>query len=309
MHESWIIDRIRAGNAALEASSAFPILIAPGDDMAAVRIAGAPVLLAADQVIEGRHWRRGTPLDLVARKALARNVSDVAAMAGVPVCALATAALAPDCDPRDAADLVDGFRAAGAEFRCPVVGGDVGTHADPGAPMVLSVSIVALPGPGGRIVRRAGARPGDLLCVTGVLGDGWRPDGGGRHLAIAPRVAEALELVAALGDRLHAMIDVSDGLARDAGHLGRESGLAVEISAADLPAARPMPWQRLVGDGEEHELAFAVDGAPPASVAGTSVTVVGRFGAGVAGAVTVLDGAERHDASALGWEHGRESPR
>lgn len=306
MHESWIIDRIRAGSAALEASSAVPILVGPGDDMAAVRIAGTPVLLAADQVIEGRHWRSGTALGLVARKALARNVSDVAAMAGVPVCALATAALPPDSTSGEAAELVDGFRAAGHEFRCPVVGGDVGMHAQPGAPLVLSVSIVAVPGPSGRIVRRSGARPGDLLCVTGVLGDGWRPDGGGRHLAIAPRVEEALELVAVLGDRLHAMIDVSDGLARDAGHLGRESGLAAEIFASDLPAAHPMSWSRLVGDGEEHELAFAVDGDPPPYVAGTRVTVVGRFVAGAAGAVTVIDGAHRHDASLLGWDHGRE---
>ncbi|MFM8872127.1 MAG: AIR synthase-related protein, partial [Phycisphaerales bacterium] len=129
--------------------------------------------------------------------------------------------------------------------------------------------------------------------------------GGGRHLAIRPRIAEALELVAQIGDRLHAMIDVSDGLATDAGHLADAERLSVEIEAARLPADPALPWQHVVGAGEEHELAFACAGEPPVSVAGTRVTVVGRFVPRAEARCTVLVGGARHDASNLGWEHGR----
>jgi thiamine-monophosphate kinase len=305
VRESALIAEIVGANARLAGCGGAPVVIPPGDDMAEVRLRGPRLLIATDQVVEGRHWRRGTPLGVVARKAMARNVSDVAAMAAVPACAVASVAFPAGLPDADVRALAEGLRAAAAEFRCPVVGGDIATHAEAGAPLVLSVAITAEPGPTGRVVTRAGARPGDLLCVTGTLGDGWLPDGGGRHLAIRPRVAEALELVERLGERLHAMIDVSDGLATDAGHLADAAGLTVEIDASRLPAAHGLPWRHVVGAGEEHELAFACDGAPPESVAGTPVTVVGRFIARDAARCLVIDGADRHDASNLGWEHGR----
>jgi thiamine-monophosphate kinase len=305
VRESALIAEIMGANPQLAACGGATVVIPPGDDMAEVRLRGSRLLIATDQVVEGRHWRRGTPLGVVARKAMARNVSDVAAMAGVPACAVAAVTFPAGLADADVRALADGLRAAAAEFRCPVVGGDIATHADAGAPLVLSVAITAEPGPTGRVVTRAGARPGDLLCVTGTLGDGWLPDGGGRHLEIRPRVTEALELVEHLGERLHAMIDVSDGLATDAGHLADAAGLSVEIDASRLPADRGLPWRHVVGAGEEHELAFACDGAPPESVAGTPVTVVGRFIPRQAARCTVVEGTCRHDASSLGWEHGR----
>lgn len=305
MRESALIGEIVRANAQLASCGGAHVVIPPGDDMAEVRLGGPRMLIAADQVVEGRHWTRGTPLAIVARKAMARNVSDVAAMAAVPACAVAAVTFPAGLPDAEVRALAEGLRAAALEFRCPVVGGDIATHADATLPLVLCVAITAEPGPSGRVVTRTGAREGDLLCVTGTLGDGWRPDGGGRHLSIRPRVAEALELVAKLGDRLHAMIDVSDGLATDAGHLADAAGLSVEIEAARLPAAPGLPWQDVVGRGEEHELAFACAGEPPASVAGTPVAVVGRFvPRGEARCTVVAEGA-RHDASNLGWEHGR----
>lgn len=305
MRESAIIGEIVRANPQLPSCGGAAVVIPPGDDMAEVRLGGPRLLVATDQVVEGRHWTRGTPLAAVARKAMARNVSDVAAMAGVPACAVAAVTLPPGMPDADVQALAEGLRAAAREFRCPVVGGDIATHADPSSPMVIAVAITAEPGPSGRVVTRAGAKEGDLLCVTGTLGDGWLPDGGGRHLSIRPRVAEALELVERLHGRLHAMIDVSDGLAADAGHLADAAGLSVEIDAARLPAVPARPWRHVVGAGEEHELAFACDGEPPASVAGTPVTVVGRFVARGDARCTVLAGGVRHDASNLGWEHGR----
>lgn len=305
MRESAIIADIVRHNAELASIGGTEVVVPPGDDMAEVRLGGRRALVAADQVIEGVHWLPGTDLALVARKAMARNVSDVAAMAAVPACAVATVACAPDAPEAHVRSLSEGLRAAAREFACPVVGGDVGVHAAAGSPLVLSVAILAEPGPTGRVVTRAGAREGDLLCVTGSLGDGWRPDGSGRHLRIAPRVREALALVAQLGERLHAMIDVSDGLATDAGHLAEASGLSVVIDASRLPVAPGTPWRQAVGAGEEHELAFACDGTPPERVEGTPVTVVGRFVRARADrAVVAADGAE-HPASNLGWEHGR----
>lgn len=305
MRESTVIAGIVARNAELAAMGGARVVVPPGDDMALVELGGRRVLCAADQVIEHRHWDAGTPLELVARKALARNVSDIAAMAGVPSCALATAAFAADAREADAEALAEGFRRAGREFRCPVVGGDVGMHAAPGAPLVVSVSVLAEPGPTGRVVTRAGARPGDLLCVTGRLGNAWGPGGTGRHLAFVPRTAEALELVHVLGDRLHAMIDVSDGLAVDARHLAQASGCSVEVDAAALPCADGAAWKSALGAGEDYELAFACDGPPPAEVCGTPVTVVGRFIERQAPWVTALVDGARLDAGNLGWEHGR----
>ena len=304
MREFRLIEEIRAHNAELAGCGGARVLVPPGDDMALVELGGRRVLVAADQVIAGRHFAAGTPMAAVARKALARNVSDIAAMAGVPSCAVATVALPPDMPDGEVRALAEGLRAAARELRCPVVGGDVGSHAAAGAPLVVSVSVLAEPGPTGRVVTRQGARPGDLLCVTGMLGGAWHPDGSGRHLSFTPRVAEALALVEALGERLHAMIDISDGLGRDAGHLAEESGCAVRIDADRLPCAPGAGWRDAVGAGEDYELAFACSGEPPAAVCGTPVTVVGRFEAG-APAVIAHAGGVDHDVRASGWEHGR----
>lgn len=305
MRESQVIAGVVARNPALASAGGATVLIPPGDDMALVELRGRRVLVAADQVIEGRHWTPGTPLSLVARKALARNVSDVAAMAGVPSCAVVTVALPPDMPDHEVRALAAGLHDAGLELRCPVVGGDTGMHAEPGSPLVLSVSVLAEPGPTGRVVTRAGARPGDLLCVTGTLGASAGFGPGGHHLTFAPRVAEALALVDALGERLHAMIDVSDGLAADAGHLAAAANCAAIIDADRLPAAPGIAWREAVGLGEDYELAFACEGPPPSRVAGTEVRVVGRFESGPRGRVTVLADGMSHDSAGLGWEHGR----
>ena len=304
MRERDLIARIRSHNAALDGVPGLDVPVPPGDDMALVRFGDGHVLVAADQVIEGRHFLRDTPMDLVARKAIARNVSDVAAMAAVPRATVATAALPRGMVDQDVEALADGLRRWAAHWGCPMVGGDVGVHAGDG-PLVVSVSILAQPGPTGRVITRAGAAAGDLLCVTGALGGSLAPDGRGRHLTFEPRVGPALALAAELGDRLHAMIDVSDGLARDAGHLAAAAGLAVEVDTSRVPCTHGTGWQGALADGEDHELAFACAGPPPAAVGGVPVTVVGRFVAHAPGAplVVAIDGARRIPADDAGWEH------
>ncbi|MFO0782579.1 MAG: thiamine-phosphate kinase [Phycisphaerales bacterium] len=283
--------------------------VPPGDDMALVDVPGGRLLVAVDQVVEGRHFVLGTPLEAVGRKAVLRNVSDVAAMASVPLACLASVALPASMDEQGALALLAGVRSAAAAWQCPLIGGDTSVHAQPGSPLVLSVTILAVPGPSGRVVTRQGTRAGDAVCVTGALGGSLQPDGSGRHLDFTPRVAAALELVSVLGDRLHAMLDISDGLGRDAAHLARNaapSALDLELRAAAIPCTAGCTWQHALRDGEDHELLFTCAGTPPSQVAGVPVTVIGAaVPPANAGRSTVwlLDGTQRMDATALGWEH------
>jgi thiamine-monophosphate kinase len=116
-------------------------------------------------------------------------------------------------------------------------------------------------------------------------------------------VAEALALVDALGDRLRAMIDLSDGLGSDAAHLADAAGLAVEVDGDRVPRAPGATLQDAVSLGEDYELAFAAAGPVPERVCGTPVTVVGRFAPGPAGRVLLHDGGSVRDVTGLGFEH------
>lgn len=160
MHESDLLARIVGRSAGQRAR--FPhVLVGPGDDCALVRAGGAEVLLKTDQVVEGRHFVRGTATELVARKALCRALSDVAAMAGTPVAALVGATL-----PRGmtgAGELSDALHAWGERYSCPVVGGDLATGGDG---LVLCVSVLATAHASRGCVLRSGARAGDRKSVV-----------------------------------------------------------------------------------------------------------------------------------------------
>ena len=112
MRESVLIGEIVRANVQLASCGGAHVVIPPGDDMAEVRLGGNRMLIATDQVVEGRHWVRGTPLATVARKAMARNVSDVAAMAAVPSCAVAAVTLPAGLPDADVRALAEGLRAA-----------------------------------------------------------------------------------------------------------------------------------------------------------------------------------------------------
>ena len=208
MREFELLKHVYASNPAL----AGRVLVPPGDDMALLQLDHNRVLAAVDQLVAGRHIDlETTSLDLVGRKAITRCLSDVAAMAARPVAALVAVTLPPDFGKRRATDLFDAMRNTAAKYDCPLIGGDIAMHNDAAHPLVCSVTVLAEPGPD-RVIRRDGARPGDALYVTGRLGGSLDADGGGRHLTFEPRVQVALELSRQLGDRLHAMIDISDGL-------------------------------------------------------------------------------------------------
>jgi len=287
------------------------VLLPTGDDMAMLAVEGARVLAAIDAVVEGRHFRPGTDLRLVARKALLRNLSDVAAMAARPLACVASVTLPRGASDADAWALLDGLREVAQAFACPLVGGDTTVHAGDD-PLVVSVAILAVPAlRGGRVITRHGSRLGDLVAVTGELGGSLEADGGGRHLEFPPRIPEAIALAEALGEELHAMLDLSDGLGIDASRLLAESpSLAIEIDVARIPARRGLGWRRAVGDGEDFELLFTTGAEPPKEVSGTPVRVIGRVvERGDGPTVRLLDGGRVIDGSAMGYDHGREDPR
>lgn len=292
------------------------VRVGPGDDMAVVRLAGRDLLAAVDQVVDGRHVTLATtPPGLVGRKSVLRSLSDVAAMAARPVAALAAATLPPDFGTDRANALFDGMREAAEEHDCPLIGGDIAFHAATGHAFTCAITVLAEPGPCGAVLR-SGARPGDTVYVTGRLGGTVDADGGGRHLSFEPRIDAGLELAATLGDRLHAMIDISDGLGRDAGHLAEGCGHRIEIEAARIPCAQGVDWRRAIAEGEDYELLFAAAGDVPAVIAGDLlVTPVGRVAmeveaepttdrARAPARVIVRDGDRAIRGDDLGWEHG-----
>jgi thiamine-monophosphate kinase len=203
-----------------------------GDDAAVVRPPVGDLLLAIDPMVRGVHFLE--PSADVGWASIARNVSDIAAMGGRPAQALVSLVLPPGAD---VGDLLDGLVEAHEQL-CPIVGGDTSSGA------TLTVTVAVTGAVDGTPVLRSGARPGDLLFVTGPLGAApARPQ---------PRVAEG---EAARRAGATAMIDVSDGLALDLRRLADASGVGVVLDA--VPVADGASWDDAVSRGEDYELVFA----------------------------------------------------
>lgn len=308
MRETDLLGRIYERSAGITARFG-QVVTGPGDDCAVVRATpGQEWLLTVDQLVEGRHFLRGAPLERVARKAVARSVSDIAAMGGTTSggWALATGALPPGFERADA--LFDGMKRWAEHWGCPLVGGDIAVTGEAGV-MVLTVTVGGSPHPVRGPVLRSAAQPGDIVYVTGTLGGSL---GSGRHFSFEPRLVEAAWLCDTLGAGgwgLHAMIDISDGLGKDAGRIAAASGVRIEIDAGLLPLSPGMGgdggWRRAAGDGEDYELLFTA--APQVDVpevcpqTGTRVTRIGRVVEGE-GAV-VITPERTWDVTELGWEH------
>ena len=282
------------------------VLLPPGDDMAMVSLTGRAMLVAVDQIVDGQHVDLSTtPIELVGRKAVTRSLSDVAAMAAIPIAALAAATLPRDFGQQRATALFDAMRETADRYQCSIVGGDIAVHLKASSPLVCSVMVLAEPGPIPPVTR-SGARVGDAVYVTGRLGGSLGPDGLGRHLTFEPRLDEALQLGRALGRRLHAMIDISDGLGRDASHLAQRSGVQIRIDAHRIPCHPGLDWRVAMSAGEDYELCFTADGDVPHRLGELPVTLIGEVmqpaGPHVS-LVLVRDGAQTFDGSQMGWEH------
>ncbi len=308
------------------------VLLGAGDDAALVEPGHGTTVLTADMLVEGVHFDRGlmSARDL-GSKAIVVNVSDIAAMAASPRYALVSLALTSDVEAAWVMELYGGMRTACDEYALSLVGGDLSRASQ----VVVSVTAVGESAPG-RAVTRAGARPGDRIVVTGelgaaagglvlsrahpsrlgdALGAGW-----GRQLLDAfvrpvARVGEAQTLAQA---GAKAMMDVSDGLAKDLSRLCLESGVGAEISLASVPVARALepaaavlgvdPLELALSGGEDYELLATLDGG---AVAPARDELHERFGVPLTDVGVVIDeglyaiGADG-DRVALepkGWDH------
>jgi thiamine-monophosphate kinase len=268
------------------------VTLAAGDD-AAVTVPGGATATSVDALVEGVHFRRGeAALALVGRKALASALSDLAAMGAEPGEAYVVLGAPPDLGEADFLELIDGIAALAAETGTAVAGGDVTR-----APVLsLAVTVVGHASTAEQMIPRSGARPGDLLVLTGEIGGAAagrllleRPELGAavpaptaerlriRQLAPAPRLAAGRALAAAGAT---AMIDLSDGLAGDAAHLAQASGAGLRIDAGSLPLAKGVvevaaasgrdPLELAASGGEDYELLAAL---PPDRLAETSTRI------------------------------------
>lgn len=304
LSEYALHQRIREANTELPAEVEVP----PGDDLAMIRTKGKRLLAGVDQVVVGRHLFEHTSPESIGQKAVLRSLSDAAAMASRPIATLAAATVPPGVSKAWGEELFDGLRTTAAKYEAPLVGGDLAMHAQPESPAVISVTVLAEPAlPDDRVILRTGAKAGDFLAVTGELGGSLGADGGGRHLDFPPRLSEAVSLGLVLGENLVAMIDVSDGVARDSMRLleAASQPLRCELDAGSIPARSGLDWRRAVGDGEDYELLFCCRCRPPAEIEGLPITVIGRFQESTQGSprVVAIDGGEVIDLAGLGWEH------
>lgn len=301
------------------------VLVEPGDDCAVLAASPYPIALTTDALVEGVHFRSSwlTPREL-GRRAAAVSLSDLAAMAATPTALLLAVAAPEDLATATLDAILEGCAEACEEAGAALVGGNLSRGEVLG---LTSTAIGELRGP---CLERSGARVGDVLVVSGALGDAalavesWR---GGREpsaaararwIAPTPRVAVARALASA---GAHAAIDLSDGLLADLGHLCRASGIGAVIERERLPRSAEVAARDAEGHdfalrgGEDYEVLFA---CPPALAAelprlgeatGAPLTAIGRCAEGDGVVVIGADGRP-YPLPASGFDHfAREEGR
>jgi len=241
------------------------MLTGPGDDCAVLDlgIREQLVLFKTDAVVEGVHFLPTDAPEKVGHKALARCLSDVAAMGGAPTAALITLALPDGFEPSYLEQLYKGINALAGQFDVAIAGGETVRNPER---LLLSVSVLGLVARA-KVLHRSGAQAGDAIFVTGELGG----SAAGKHLDFQPRLAEADWLTKHFS--IHSMIDLSDGLAGDLPHVLKASKVGAELLAAAIPVSREArraakssssakpPLVAALTDGEDFELLFTVSSA------------------------------------------------
>jgi thiamine-monophosphate kinase len=286
------------------------VVAGAGDDCAVLDL-GVPdklVLFKTDAVVEGVHFTAGTPPEKIGRKALARGLSDIAAMAGTPTAALVTLGLPRNFDADFVAGIYAGLNALAARFQVAVVGGETTTN--PGG-LLISIALLGVVERGKQLLR-SGAKAGDAIFVTGELGGSLA----GKHLDFDPRLAEARWLADHF--QIHAMLDVSDGLAGDLRHILKAGNVGAEILKSALPVSRAARLQSrgrqpavlaALTDGEDFELLFTVASQDAVKLLDAwqhafpelKLSCIGRIVAGEG--ILLRDQTGTHRFSAPGYEH------
>jgi thiamine-monophosphate kinase len=298
-----------------------------GDDCAVLDL-GLPdklLLFKTDAIVEGIHFKAAAPPEKIGHKALARCLSDIAAMAGTPTAALITIALPKTFEAAFIEAIYSGISALARKHDVAIAGGETTTNPER---ILISVAVLGLV-PRGKAVLRSGAEAGDAIFVTGELGGSLA----GRHLEFEPRLAEARWLAEHFP--IHAMIDLSDGLAGDLRHILKTSRVGAELLTTAIPISRAARSRRreepetaangthppaqasghkppLLGaltDGEDFELLFTVaskDAVPlldawKKQFPGLALTCIGKITAGEG--ITLRDKTGARPLTAHGYEH------
>lgn len=238
------------------------VVVGAGDDCAVLNL-GLPdklLLFKTDAVVEGIHFDATTSPEKIGRKALARCLSDIAAMAGTPTAALITLALPKNFDAAFLQKIYEGMNQLAAEHGVAIVGGETTTNPER---ILISISLLGTVDKE-KCTLRSGAKAGDAIFVSGELGGSLS----GKHLEFEPRLAEGRWL--AENFPIHSMIDVSDGLAGDLRHILQASHLGAELLASAIPISRNAklqaraessakpPLLAALTDGEDFELLFTI---------------------------------------------------
>ena len=317
--EFGVVDAVLDAVRDAPAAAGTPVPVGPGDDTALVTVRSGAVLATTDVLVEGRHFRRSwSSAADVGHRAAAANMADVAAMGGRATALLVAFAGPPELPARWAVELTAGIIEEAALVGAAVVGGDT-SAAD-----VVTVAVTALGelATGTAPVLRSGARPGDVVALAGRLGwaaAGWAALARGfrsPRLAVAAHQRpqppyEAGPQAAAAGAT--SMIDVSDGLVADLGHIAAASGVAVDVRTDTLPVADPVatvaaamnadPLRFVLTGGDDHALVATFPGHVPLP---DGWTAVGRVldAPDPADAVVTVDGRTPGPGS-RGWDHFR----
>lgn len=223
-----------------------------GDDTAVLDYSASKYLLmTTDMMAEGVHFTKRIEPRSIGHKALACNISDIAAMGGIPTHAVVSIALPPKTSARFVKDVYAGINALARRFKVSVVGGDTISSRQ----FVINITLLGEVEKK-NLVLRSGARDGDWIFVTGSLGRSWKSD---RHVSFTPRVEEARFLVSRY--KPSAMIDISDGLAGDLGHILKQSRVGGVLVADQIPLNPKANVENALCDGEDFELAFTLSDA------------------------------------------------
>jgi thiamine-monophosphate kinase len=278
-----------------------------GDDMAVLTPLEGCILVTTDMLLDGVHFETGKHSPAaIGTKAMACSLSDCAAMAVRPVAAAVSVALPRDYGIDRARMLVEAMASTGEAYECDLIGGDTTCW---NQPLAIDVAMLAVPYPGVKPVRRSGGRPGDTIFVTGPLGGSILH----RHLTFTPRVREARAIAERLGADLHAMLDISDGLAIDLDRIAEASqvGAVLEESLVRQTAAQAAQeaaeqdgrslLEHVLHDGEDFELLLT--GSIDEQTAGE--LELRKVGTLVEGRGLRLRGADQveHPLSPEGYEH------